>query len=48
MLSHTQGGADGSLPVWGAWVEISKVTAEMVGTMSLPVWGAWVEMSGTA
>ena len=33
-----------SLPVRGAWVEISKNAAGEIVEWSLPVRGAWVEM----
>ena len=33
-----------SLPVRGAWIEISMVTGKSASTWSLPVRGAWIEM----
>ena len=36
-----------SLPVRGAWVEMSIITVKMVSkSLSLPVRGAWVEIPG--
>ena len=34
-----------SHPVWGAWIEIGKLSIRSEATFSShPVWGAWIEM----
>ena len=35
-----------SLPVRGAWIEISNSPAAMASEVSLPVRGAWIEIRG--
>ena len=33
-----------SLPVWGAWIEMSRHQRQEWHSSSLPVWGAWIEI----
>ena len=33
-----------SLPAWGAWIEISSLSPQLIAAMSLPAWGAWIEI----
>ena len=33
-----------SLPVWGAWIEMTNVSVGFMNPRSLPVWGAWIEI----
>ena len=42
--SRKQGGADGSLPVRGAWIEMLRKAPSCDIMMSLPVRGAWIEI----
>ena len=47
-MKYDAGGADGggvsSLPVRGAWIEISSPINLSSRSLSLPVRGAWIEM----
>ena len=36
-----------SLPVLGAWIEMTSIDTEKVENMSLPVLGAWIEIVRT-
>ena len=35
---------NGSLPVWGAWIEMALEASGSKDCPSLPVWGAWIEI----
>ena len=33
-----------SLPAWGVWIEISRLTVTSSFRLSLPAWGVWIEI----
>ena len=35
----------GSLPAWGAWIEMNLPARISATGRSLPAWGAWIEIS---
>ena len=42
-INHSSIGT-GSLPAWGAWIEISSGGGSAAVASSLPAWGAWIEI----